>query len=204
MNENNPINDLKHIRNMMENSSRFISLSGLAGVFAGSFALIAALVAYNLLKYHNVSYYDVPKIENENLLVQLFIVGFVTLVLSLSAGILLTIRKSKKNKLPVFTKTTYKMLENLFIPLICGGIISLSFLYWNDVYYIAPATLVFYGLGLVNAAKYTFGDVKYLGLCEIALGLISFFFIGYGLWFWSIGFGVLHIVYGIIMHRKYH
>lgn len=189
---------------MMENSSRFISLSGLAGVFAGSFALIAAFIAYNLLKYHNVSYYDVPRIENENLLVQLFVVGFITLVLSLSAGILLTIYKSKKNKLPVFTKTTYKMLENLFIPLICGGIISLSFLYWNDVYYIAPATLVFYGLGLVNAAKYTFGDVKYLGLCEITLGLISFFFIGYGLWFWSIGFGVLHIVYGIIMHRKYH
>jgi general stress protein CsbA len=68
---------------------------------------------------------------------------------------------------------------------------------------IAPATLVFYGLALVNASKYTIRDVRYLGLCEVALGLVASFMVGYGLVFWAIGFGVLHIFYGLAMYYKY-
>ena len=68
---------------------------------------------------------------------------------------------------------------------------------------VAPATLIFYGLALVNCSKYTIGEIKYLGLLEIALGLISAIFVGKGLFFWAIGFGVLHIIYGTVMHFKY-
>ena len=194
--------DLKHIRNMMEKSSRFISLSGLAGVFAGSFALIASFIAYKILGSYDVRNYDV-NIDYWEITLQLIGLAFATLLSSLIAGIIVTMRKSKKQNLVIWTKSTFLMLEALAIPLFSGGIMCLAFLYWGDIYYIAPATLIFYGLALINASKYTFGDVKYLGILEIFLGLIALYFLGYGLIFWAIGFGFLHILYGFIMHVKY-
>jgi hypothetical protein len=61
---------------------------------------------------------------------------------------------------------------------------------------------VFYGLALVNGSKYTLSDIRYLGFSEIVLGLAATQFIGYGLYFWAVGFGVLHIIYGFIMWWK--
>jgi len=68
---------------------------------------------------------------------------------------------------------------------------------------VAPLTLIFYGLALVNASKYTLSEIRSFGIAEIVLGLIAMAFIGYGLLFWAIGFGLLHIIYGIIMHVRY-
>jgi uncharacterized membrane protein HdeD (DUF308 family) len=70
--------------------------------------------------------------------------------------------------------------------------------------WLAPsATLVFYGLALINASKYTVRDVFYLGICEIVLGVLSMFLTGFTLLFWALGFGILHILYGTIMYFKY-
>jgi hypothetical protein len=68
---------------------------------------------------------------------------------------------------------------------------------------VAPATLVFYGLALVNGSKYTLNDIRNIGYLEAGLGVVSMFVPGYGLWFWALGFGVLHIVYGVTMYYKY-
>jgi general stress protein CsbA len=95
------------------------------------------------------------------------------------------------------------MLVNLFVPLAAGGIFCIILVYHHIIYLVAPATLLFYGLGLINASKYTFREIKYLGLTEIILGLVASVFIGYGLIFWAFGFGILHIVYGIFMYRKH-
>jgi hypothetical protein len=68
---------------------------------------------------------------------------------------------------------------------------------------IIPCFLIFYGLGLVNAGKFTFGEIYYLGILEIITGLISAFIPGRGLIFWIFGFGILHIIYGLAVYRKY-
>jgi hypothetical protein len=68
---------------------------------------------------------------------------------------------------------------------------------------VAPLTLIFYGLALVNASKYTLSEVRWLGLTQILLGLAAAHFIGYGLVFWALGFGLVHILYGLVMHYKY-
>lgn len=203
MEQNSTHNDLKHIRTMMEQSSRFISLSGLAGVFAGNFGLIAAYIAYNILGVYHVEKYDVPSPDDEDLFMKLLWLGAITLFLSLASGIGITLWKSKNKQLPIWTQATKKLLITLFVPLLAGGLVCLAFLYHNDLYYIAPATLVFYGIALINSSKFTFGDVYYLGICEIILGIIAFYFLGYGLLFWTIGFGFLHIIYGVIMWIKY-
>jgi len=63
--------------------------------------------------------------------------------------------------------------------------------------------LIFYGLALVDAGKFTYGEVFYLGILEIITGLVSAFFPSLGLFFWIFGFGVLHVIYGLVMYRKY-
>jgi len=95
------------------------------------------------------------------------------------------------------------LLYNFAIPLGIGGLFCVGLLYHGLHGLLSPATLIFYGLALFNAGNYTFSDIKYLGLCEMALGIVSLFFLGYGLFFWAVGFGVLHIVYGLKMHKKY-
>ncbi|MBF4517518.1 hypothetical protein IRZ71_14225 [Flavobacterium sp. ANB] len=196
--------DLAHIRSMMERSSRFISLSGLSGVFAGLSALIGGLYVYQLFKANGLEYFDGEhKLYSVNLVSELFWTGAVILLFALTFGILFTIRKSKKYNLPIWTTATKKMLFNLAVPLLAGGIFCLALLYHQIYVLVAPTTLIFYGLALINAEKYTFSDVKYLGFSELILGFISLFYIGYGLVFWIIGFGILHILYGLVMFKKY-
>jgi len=73
----------------------------------------------------------------------------------------------------------------------------------NQLYLIAPLTLLFYGLALLNAGNYTLSEVRYLGYSEVVLGVLAAIFLNYGLYIWIFGFGILHIVYGVIMYRKY-
>ena len=204
------LDTLQEIRSLMERSSRFISLSGLSGVAAGSFALIGALMAY--------LYLDISPFDNE---VSYYVAGIGTskwgmdyitfflldatlvLIAALSVGIFFTTRKARQKGQKIWDALTRRLLLNLSIPLFAGGIFCLALLYHGYNGLIAPSTLIFYGLALVNASKYTLNDVKYLGISEIILGLFSVFFIGYGLEFWAIGFGVLHILYGGLMYLKY-
>ena len=196
--------DLSHIRIMMERSSRFISLSGLSGIFAGIFAIVGAVFTYYLLGKNGINYFDNNlKTFSNYLILELAIIAFIVLLLALTFGIFFTIRKSKKYNLPIWTNATKNMLLNLVIPLFVGGIFCVSLLFHGSFGLIAPATLIFYGLALLNAEKYTFSDITYLGYCELTLGCISLFYLGMGLVFWVVGFGVLHIVYGIIMYKKH-
>lgn len=210
MEERNYQDDLLHIRSMMERSSRFISLNGLSGVFAGSYALAGAFYTYRYL--HSINLYgEVTERYGSHSRVILFDevtfhllgVAFLVLVLAIVTGFLFTLRKSRKNNVPIWDATTRRLLFNFAVPLFAGGVFCIGLLYHHSVGYLAPATLIFYGIALFNAGNFTYPDIKYLGVCEIILGLISMFFIGYGLCFWAVGFGVLHIIYGLLMYMKY-
>ena len=200
---------LSEIRSMMERSSRFISLSGLSGVFAGIFALLGAAAAYIHfnLRLDTSEYYKYAVNEggdsNPDFYWFFFSDGVGVLVASLAAGIILTMRNARQKGLPVWDSTSKRLLINLMIPLITGGLFCLILLYQKLIGLIAPATLIFYGMSLLNASKYTLDDIRYLGISEIILGLMASVFIGYGLLFWAVGFGILHIVYGIVMYYKY-
>ncbi len=197
------IEDLKDIKDIMNRSSRFISLSGLSGVFAGSFAIIGAYAAYQTV-YFNQDYLGYRKaIITTSSLTTLLVIASITAILSIGAGIYFTARESKKKNQKLWDHHTKILLINLAIPLFTGGALSIIFLLKGYIGVVAPLTLIFYGLALVNASKYTLTEIRSLGLIEILLGLISMYFIGYGLLFWAIGFGLLHIVYGVLMQLKY-
>ena len=204
-NQEEQLNALSDIRNMMDRSSRFISLSGLSGVFAGITALVGAYFAYGELKKYlegDFGYGIGADVEIEANLIK---IAFFVLVIALSGGFLFTYRQSKKKNIPFWGKTAKNLMINLAIPLIVGGffIIALLFNFPSALGLVAPSCLIFYGLALINASKYTYTDIRFLGICEVILGIIAMFYVGYGLYFWAIGFGILHILYGLIMYFKY-
>jgi hypothetical protein len=210
--QNEHLDDLKEIRTIMERSSRFISLSGLTGVFAGTLALFGVLLVFLykqdffLGRYFSRGISDsnqlISTAELRSLVVFLLFVACLLLIIALGFGILFTTRNARRKGLPIWDSTAKRMLINLFIPLAAGGIFCLALLYHHQIYLVAPTTLVFYGLALINASKYTLNDIRYLGISEVVLGLISLFFASYSLFFWAVGFGILHIVYGTTMYWK--
>lgn len=196
--------DLASIRHMMERSSKFISLSGLAGVLAGIYALGGATAAYFLVHYPiSPLHFRIYSVNEPGTLIKL--IGIATLVLaaSLSTGLWLTHKKAQQHGLNLWSPASQKLLFNIAIPLVAGGVFILIMLYTGHFGLAAPASLIFYGLALVQGSPNTVDEIRYLGFSEIVLGLTSAIFPGYGLIFWAIGFGILHIVYGAIMYNKY-
>lgn len=205
MNQQEQLDTLNDIRNIMDRSSRFISLSGLSGVFAGLTALVGAYFAHQQIAQYVAGNYGYGLDGEANIEFQLLKTGFFVLIVAILGGIFFTYRQSKKKNLPIWDKTSKNLLVNLAIPLASGGLFVFALLinHSHSVGLIAPATLIFYGLALINASKYTYSDIRFLGICEIILGLIAMFNIGLGLYFWAFGFGILHILYGSIMYFKY-
>ena len=191
------LKDISEIRSMMEQSTKFLSLSGLSGISAGVVGIVAVVVAQLFL---NSAGSDSAVPNNA----RLFLIGSVmTLVAALSLAVFFSVRMARKKNLPVWGGTTKSLLVNLFIPLVAGGLFCFALLFHNIPSLIAPSMLIFYGLALLNASKYTFKEIRYLGVSEICLGLTASFCLQFGLILWGAGFGVLHIVYGAVMYFKY-
>jgi hypothetical protein len=196
------LDDLSEIRSLMERSSRFISLSGLSGVFAGSFALIGAYFAYSKIMHEqNNGFTDLS--VNSPLVRYIALDGIIVLSLSLIISIFLTINQSKKKGVKIWDSTSKRLLINMLVPLVTGGLFCII-LVKNAPYLVDSATLIFYGLALVNASKYTVDNVRNLGYVQIILGIICGFIDNwqYSLVIWALGFGLCHIIYGANMYRQ--
>jgi len=207
---NEHLENLSEIRSLMERSSRFISLSGLSGIAAGIFALIGAAMVYLYLDIRpfeaNRLYYAIdPGMEKWGMGWRTFFIldAAIVFLLALAGGILFTTRKAKKKGQKIWDALSRRLVINTFIPLVAGGFYCLGLLYHGQFGLVAPSTLIFYGLACINGSKYTLTDIRYLGICEIILGIVALFNIGYGLEFWIVGFGFLHIIYGLVMYYKY-
>lgn len=203
--QNQHLDALQDIRKMMQRSSRFISLSGLSGIAAGIWALIGAYFAYDwIIEYYNNDQYGDTLSDNfQHLKWNLFLLAAAVAGLAVLSALYFTWRRAGKNKLPLWDHTSRQLVINTAIPMLAGGLFIIGMLQYNEWRFVAPACLVFYGLALVNGSKYTLSDIRYLGFLEILLGLVNMQFLGHGLYFWAIGFGVLHIIYGFVMWWKY-
>ena len=198
------LKDISEIKNIMDKSSRFISLSGLSGILAGIYALVGAWFAYKTI------YFDTSTLGNyRNLVIsfeaieKLFFIATAVLVSSIITAVVLSMRKAKKSNESFWNATSKRLLINFMIPLASGGFFIIFLIEKEMFGLVAPLTLLFYGLACVNASKYTIGDIRYMGITMILLGLLSTWFLGYGLLFWALGFGICHIVYGGMMYFKY-
>ena len=199
MDDKDYLKDISEIKELMNKSSRFISLSGLSGILAGVYALIGATVAYRLVANSAREYLILDGTIFRLVMLDLFLIAFSSIV----TGIFLTTRKAKKNGSKIWDSSSRRLLINFLIPLIAGGLYILIILEQQKYGQTGALMLIFYGLALVNASKYSIGDIRYLGYIEIILGLVCTMFPGYGFWLWILGFGIMHIIYGTWMHFKY-
>ncbi len=201
------LENLTEIRSIMERSSGFLSLSGLGGIFAGTFALFGAAFAWWLVNiYHNFERKTFI-IQSGDFSIEIVIAlladALIVLLLAITYGYIFTHRNAKKHGIKLLNKTAERMLINLFIPLITGGLFIIVLIWHGAAFIIAAATLIFYGLALINASKYTLSDIRYLGISQVIIGLIAAVDIENGIIYWGIGFGIMHIIYGTIMYYKY-
>lgn len=200
--ERDYIRDISEIRTMMERSSKFVSLSGWAGILAGIYALLGAYFASATLGFNLGEIISSPNSIPDNFQ-QIILLGFGVLALAICTAILFSIKKVKKEGEKLWNATAKRVVVNMAVPLIAGGLLVLILISQGLIALIAPVTLLFYGMALFNAGKFTYDEVKTMGLVQIALGLVGVYFTAYGLVIWAFGFGVVHIVYGIFMHFKY-
>lgn len=201
------LQDLGEIRSIMERSTRFISLSGLSGIFAGIYALAGITFAYIFLGYGDLAYEEgiitLPDISSSTFMLYLLIDALTVLILSLGTSLFFSKRKARRKGIPFWDNTAKRLLINMFIPLLTGGILCLILFLERDIFLVISLTLVFYGLALFNAGKYTLDEVRYLGIGEIVCGILAAGFPATGIIFWAAGFGFFHIIYGVFMYYKY-
>jgi len=200
---------LQDIKKMMERSSRFISLSGWSGIAAGVCALAGAWVAHSKIEQYRSGIIsentnsDIFNFSQVGLLQELIITAVITFVSAFVFALIFTYLRSKKTGTPLWGLTAKRLVLNTVIPMLVGGLVILRMMQLGDYELVAPSCLVFYGLALLNASKYTFDEIRYLGYAQLILGLICLWQNGNGLYFWAAGFGVLHIIYGTVMWWKY-
>ena len=204
----NPGGDIQAIRDIMERSSKFLSLSGLAGIFAGICALTGALAAWIFIFGPvQVSFGEYILQKNspasDRTGLYLALAAMAVLISAMTGAVYFSQRKARRSSQKFWTNTTRRLLIHLLIPLVTGGLLILILAYRGNPELIIPAMLIFYGLALVNAGKFTFGEIHYLGLTQIALGLLAALFVKQGLLLWTVGFGLMHIIYGSVMYYRH-
>jgi hypothetical protein len=204
----NPNEDLQAIREIMERSSKFLSLSGLSGIFAGVCALLGAAVAWFFIldsgQVQNSEYMgSAGGFLTSDIGFYLALDAILVLVFAFLGAVYFSQRKARKAGQQFWTNTTQRLLVHLMIPLVTGGIFTVILVFRNNLELVAPVMLIFYGLSLVNAGKFTFGEIQSLGLTEIGLGILAGIFINHGLLFWTVGFGLMHIIYGTVMYYRH-
>ena len=208
MNDKNPIEDLREIRRMMESSTKFLSLSGLSGVFAGLSALVGSWFAYQEVKHFTKLrvHYMIQGRDSEwedQFALTLVLYGVVILIAALSLGAFFTWLKAKKEGKNLCTPLSIRLIISLMVPLAFGCLFLAGMFYQRLYDFIPPTILMIYGFSLLNASKYVHIELKYLALCELALGILAIFMLHWNFILWIIGFGILHVLYGTIMYFKY-
>lgn len=197
--------DIADIRSMMERTTKFLSLSGWAGVMAGIYALAGAYIAYSVLEFNPdaVNYAYVSQEGLSGGFVKLIVLGFLILVLAIATAIYFSKQKADQRNEKIWNATSRRLISNMAVPLFTGGLLILIFISKGLLGLIAPMTLLFYGISIYLAGRFTYAEVKAMGLIQIILGLLAACFIEYSILLWALGFGVLHIIYGGYLHFKY-
>jgi len=204
-NRNEPIQALEEIKQIMDRSSRFVTLSGWSGVAAGICALAAAWLAAKRLNGYviNEADYAPSPVSDNNLNHDLLLLAIITFAAAFFFAFLFTYLRSRKTGVPVWGFTARKVMINVAVPMIVGALFIWRITDIGMYGLVTPSCLIFYGLALINGSKYTVSEVRYLGYLELVLGIVNLWETRYGLYFWAAGFGVLHILYGIVMWNKY-
>jgi hypothetical protein len=204
MRQEDLVKEIASIRNLMEKSSKFISISGISSVLIGTYALLGAAYAYyEIYGFDSHTGYRDHYVNEPVIIIKLLTTAILVLVVSIFTGVFMAIKKSKANRQSIWNTTSRALLFAMAVPLCTGGLFAIIAIFKENYAVVSSILLIFYGLALTAGSHYTFNEIKGLGILEIVIGLLALLFPGNGIIFWALGFGVLHIIYGVIVHKKY-
>ena len=190
------LNTLNDIKEMMERSSKFKAISGLSIIIVGVLASLVSAYIYFFLGDYRI---NTPTKWRTTIIIALclLVVAFLTVFL-------FAFLKAKRHQLRfTLDATMRRLLLNFFIPMVAGGLLCLALVQQHHYGLISSITLIFYGLALINSSHFSYPALRYLGYAELVLGLIDCFLVNYAVVMWFLGFGLLHIVFGIVFMLKY-
>ncbi|SDM64313.1 hypothetical protein SAMN05421823_11818 [Catalinimonas alkaloidigena] len=192
-----PLDTLHEIRQLMERTTRFTSLSGRAGMGVGVCALVGMAVLGWHFRSHHLSYTQFMQGELPAASVR-WVVGVMSgvFICAVASTFYFTFRNAQGTGQSLWQRQGQRFWLSLALPLTIGGAFCGALVYHGLFALLAPASLLFYGLALLHSSRYTFRGIRYLGWGEVLLGLASCFWIEQAPWCWTLGFGVLHILYG--------
>jgi hypothetical protein len=180
--------NLEFIRDTMERSTHFTAVPGYGGMLIGFTAIGAAYIAHT----------QAPLIRDW------VIVWLVEAVLAFCIGLFAMWQKSKLAGTTLNSVPAKKMILSFVPPMICGVIITLGLWRYGDFVSMIPVWLLLYGAAVVTGGSYSVRAVPIMGWCFIALGAIAFFLpANTGNLMMTLGFGLLHMVFGLVIARKY-
>lgn len=181
------IDNLKFIRETMERASSFTAVPGYGGIFMGVTAIAAAVIA-----------------NFQPLIRDWLAVWLIEAVLAFAVGLFAMWQKSKIAKIPLNSAPAKKFAKSFLPPLVCGVVITLGLWRFGHFEAMIPVWILLYGAAVVTGGSFSVRAVPIMGWCFIAVGAIAFFIpAGFGNWMMALSFGVLHIVFGIIIGRKF-
>lgn len=190
------INTLNDIKEMMERSSKFKAISGLSIIIVGVLASLVSAYIYFFLGDYRI---NTPTKWRTTIIVALCL-----LVIAFLTVFFMAYLKARRHQLRFKMDITMRrLLLNFFIPMVAGGLLCLALVQQQHYGLISSITLIFYGLALINSSHFSYPALRYLGYAELALGLVDCFLVNYAVVMWFLGFGLLHIVFGIVFMLKY-
>jgi hypothetical protein len=204
MKEETYIEQISHIHQILAQRTKFNALSGLSGILAGVYALIGSAIAARIIyRSDTLLYNDFKSGVGSDGIVALWIVAFVVLIASIGTGLYFSYKKAKANGELLFNQAGKKVIKEFALFMVTAGIILIILYSKGYLYLLSPMCLIMYGLAHIHIASFINSEVRSLGLAILMIGLVSLLFPGYGLVAWTLGFGVMHIVYGFLMWYKY-
>ena len=199
-----PMESLREIRSIMERSTTFMSLTGLSGVVSGLIGILTVIIVSVKLKSVFLSGNAIYRMVTQpDLRLFIIITALAALILALASGLLLTCLKARKRKQEIWNSVSRRFAVHLFLPLVAGGLFTIALVLNGQLQFVCPAMLLFFGLALVNAARFVQMDMFWLGTLEVSLGVAASFWTPGGLILWGGGFGLATLLYGTFMYFKY-
>ncbi len=179
--------NLRYIREAMERSTSFTAVPGGGGILIGLTALIAAGLAETIPGEH-----------------RWMVVWGWELPLALFIGGVSMKRKARQANLKLMTGPGRKFVLSLAPPLIAGALISFALARVDSVEVLPGIWLLLYGAGVVTGGAFSVRVVPVMGFCFMSIGAVALFVSpDYGNLLMASGFGITHIVFGVIIARRY-
>ena len=181
------MDNLSFIRSTMERATSFTAVPGWGGVAMGATALVAAAIA---------PLQGSPDGWLRVWLVEALVAGAI--------GSYAMARKARRSEGAALSRPTRRFLLSYAPPILVGALLTFV-LHREGLFRVLPGLwLMLYGTGVVTGGAFSVRVVPVMGLCFMAVGAVAL--VAPASWgdpALALGFGVLHIIFGVIIARRH-